>query len=35
MTFKFTAGLGGAIAGRPITVRYVEIATSEKQSGAK
>jgi hypothetical protein len=33
--FKFTAGLGGAIAGRPIMVRYVENRELEKQSGAE
>jgi hypothetical protein len=33
--FKFTAGLGGAIAGRPIMVRYVENRGLEKQSGAE
>ena len=33
--FKFTAGLGGAIAGRPIMIRYVDNRDLEKQSGAR
>jgi hypothetical protein len=33
--FKFTAGLGEAIAGRPIMVRYVENRELEKHSGAE
>ena len=33
--FKFTAGLGDAIAGRPIMVRYVENRDLEKHSGAE
>jgi hypothetical protein len=33
--FKFTAGLGGAIAGRPIMIRYVENRELEKRSGAE
>ncbi len=33
--FTFTAGLGGAIAGRPIMVRYVENRGLEKKSGAE
>ena len=32
---KFTAGLGGAIAGRPIMIRYVDNRDLEKQSGAQ
>jgi hypothetical protein len=32
---SFTKGLGGAIAGRPIMIRYVDNRTLEKQSGAK
>jgi hypothetical protein len=32
--FKFTAGLGDAIAGRPIMIRYVDNRDLEKQSGA-
>jgi hypothetical protein len=31
----FTKSLGGAIAGRPIMIRYVDNRTLEKQSGAK
>jgi hypothetical protein len=31
--FKFTAGLGDAIAGRPIMVRFVDNRDLEKQSG--
>jgi hypothetical protein len=33
--FKFTAGLGDAIAGRPIMIRYVDNRDLEKQSGAR
>jgi hypothetical protein len=33
--FKFTAGLGGAIAGRPIMIRYVDNRDLEKQPGAQ
>jgi hypothetical protein len=33
--FKFTAGLGDAIAGRPIMIRYVENRELEKRSGVK
>jgi len=33
--FTFTAGLGGAIAGRPIMIRYVDDRDLEKGSGAK
>jgi hypothetical protein len=33
--FKFTAGLGDAIAGRPIMIRYVDNRDLEKQSGAQ
>jgi hypothetical protein len=33
--FRFTAGLGGAVAGRPIMVRYVENRQLEKRSGAE
>jgi hypothetical protein len=31
----FTKGLGDAIAGRPIMIRYVDNRALEKQSGAK
>jgi hypothetical protein len=31
---KFTGGLGGAIAGRPIAIRYVDNRALSKQSGA-
>jgi hypothetical protein len=31
----FTKGLGDAIAGRPIMIRYVDNRTLEKQSGTK
>src|SRR3984885_9644727 len=30
---KFTSGLGGALAGRPIAIRYVDNRELEKQSG--
>jgi hypothetical protein len=30
---KFTGGLGGAIAGRPIAIRYVDNRQLDKQSG--
>jgi hypothetical protein len=30
---KFTGGLGGALAGRPIAIRYVDNRALEKQSG--
>ena len=30
---KFTGGLGGAIAGRPIAIRYVDNRQLGKQSG--
>ena len=33
--FKFTAGLGDAIAGRPIMIRYVDNRDLEKHSGAR
>jgi len=33
--FKFTAGLGDAIAGRPIMIRYVDNRDLERQSGAR
>ena len=33
--FKFTAGLGDDIAGRPIMIRYVDNRDLEKQSGAR
>jgi len=33
--FKFTAGLGDAIAGRPIMIRCVDNRGLEKQSGAR
>jgi hypothetical protein len=33
--FKFSAGLGDAIAGRPIMIRYVDNRDLEKQSGAR
>jgi hypothetical protein len=32
---KFTDGLGGALAGRPIAIRYVDNRELEKQSGAQ
>jgi hypothetical protein len=31
---KFTGGLGGALAGRPIAIRYVDNRDLGKQSGA-
>jgi hypothetical protein len=31
----FTSGLGGAIAGRPIMIRYVDNRTLQKESGAR
>ena len=33
--FKFTAGLGDAIAGRPTMIRYVDNRNLQKQSGAR
>jgi hypothetical protein len=33
MPLKFTGGLGGAIAGRPIAIRYVDNRELGKQSG--
>jgi hypothetical protein len=33
MPLKFTSGLGGALAGRPIAIRYVDNRELEKQSG--
>jgi len=33
MPLKFTAGLGGALAGRPIAIRYVDNRDLEKQVG--
>ena len=33
--FRFTAGLGGAIAGRPIMIRYVDNRDLDEQSGAR
>ena len=30
---KFTGGLGGALAGRPIAIRYVDNREPEQQSG--
>src|ERR1700716_549718 len=33
--FKFTAGLGDVIAGRPIMIRYVDNRDLQKQSGAR
>ena len=33
--FKFTAGLGDVIAGRPIMIRYIDNRDLEKQSGAR
>jgi hypothetical protein len=33
MPLKFTGGLGGALAGRPIAIRYVDNRELEKQSG--
>jgi hypothetical protein len=33
--FNFTAGLGDAIAGRPIMIRYIDNRDLEKQSGAR
>jgi hypothetical protein len=33
MPLKFTDGLGGALAGRPIAIRYVDNRELEKQSG--
>jgi hypothetical protein len=33
--FKFTAGFGDAIAGRPIMIRYVDNLDLERQSGAR
>ena len=32
---KFTAGLGGALAGRPIMIRYVDNRDLGKQSGTR
>lgn len=32
---KFTGGLGGALAGRPIAIRYVDNRDLGKQSGAR
>ncbi len=32
LPMKFTGGLGGAIAGRPIAIRYVDNRTSRKQT---
>ena len=34
MPLKFTGGLGGALAGRPIAIRYVDNRELEKQSGS-
>lgn len=34
MPLKFTGGLGGALAGRPIAIRYVDNRDLGKQSGA-
>ena len=33
MPLKFTDDLGGALAGRPIAIRYVDNRQLEKQSG--
>ena len=33
MPLKFTGGLGGALAGRPIAIRYVDNRELQKQSG--
>jgi len=33
MPLKFTGGLGGALAGRPIAIRYVDNRELGKQSG--
>jgi hypothetical protein len=33
MPLKFTGGLGGALAGRPIMIRYVDNRDLGKQSG--
>ena len=33
MPLKFTGGLGGALAGRPIAIRYVDNRDLDKQSG--
>ena len=35
MPLKFTAGLSGALAGRPIMIRYVDNRDLGKQSGAR
>src|SRR3954469_1852149 len=35
MPLKFTGGLGGALAGRPIMIRYVDSRDLGKQSGAR
>jgi hypothetical protein len=32
MPLKFTGGLGGALAGRPIAIRYVDNRELQKQS---
>jgi len=35
MPLKFTGGLGGALAGRPIAIRYVDNRNLGRQSGAR
>ena len=35
MPLKFTGGLGGALAGRPIAIRYVDNRELGKQSGGR
>jgi hypothetical protein len=35
MPLKFTSGLGGALAGRPIAIRYVDNRRLENQSGTR